>query len=62
METNPQAWIEACAARLRQQWPTVAAEDLREVASGLAEQPRWRQQQPDQAATAWLRQGIPSAS
>lgn len=52
METNPQAWIEACAARLGQQWPTVAPEDLREVASGLAEQPRWREQRPDQAAAA----------
>lgn len=55
-------WISACVARLHQQWPTVDKADLAEVALELADQPKWRQQSPQEAAARWLRQGIPSVA
>ncbi|HXD04892.1 MAG TPA: hypothetical protein VN680_02505 [Burkholderiaceae bacterium] len=55
-------WIERCAERLRQQWPSVATSDLDEIACELWNEREWRQLEPEVAALRWLQQGIPSAA
>ena len=58
METSQ--WIARCALRLREEWPRPAGADLAEAAAELWEQNRWREMEPEVAAAAWLRLGIPS--
>ena len=50
-------WRARCAARLHRTWPTLAQTDLDETAAQLYADPRWRDLQPEQAATEWLRLG-----
>ncbi|MBA3599277.1 MAG: hypothetical protein H0W40_18160 [Methylibium sp.] len=57
---NESQWIARCALRLREEWPRLAGADLAEVAAELWAQERWRTLEPEEAATAWLRQGIPT--
>ena len=52
-------WITRCSARLAQQWPRANAADLDDTALDLWQEARWREQEPEAAALAWLRQGIP---
>ena len=53
-------WIARCALRLREEWTRPAGADLAEAAAELWEQARWREMEPEAAAVAWLRLGIPS--
>ena len=50
----PTQWISQCAARLQQRWPTVAPEQLEEVAIGIWQDGDLRQKPPIEAATTWL--------
>jgi len=59
MEANE--WVARCSARLHAQWPRLRREQRDEVAAELLADPQWRPLEPEQAAVAWLRQGIPSA-
>lgn len=58
MEALPAGvWISLCAERLRQQWRTVALEQLEDVAHALWQDERWRREPPGDAAEGWLRLG-----
>jgi hypothetical protein len=54
-------WIQRCSARLHELWPTVPQEQLAEVAIDIERQARRQLDEPELAATQWLRQGIPDA-
>lgn len=59
MEPMPaRLWIDACAERLRQQWPSIGLAQLEDVALVLWRDARARRQPPHDAAEAWLRQGV----
>jgi hypothetical protein len=53
-ETRESDWISVVAARLRQQWPTIDAEPLDEMAGVLWGYENLRAMAPDQAADTWL--------
>jgi len=56
MENMPATlWIAACAHRLQQQWHTVDALELEDVARGLWRDARLRAMWPEDAAADWLR-------
>lgn len=55
---SAQEWIWRCAQRLRQQWPSLSIADLEETAAELGRDARWQAMAPEQAAEAWLRQGV----
>lgn len=48
-------WIAACAYRLQQQWHTVDARELEEVARELFRDEHLRAMPPEAAAAQWLR-------
>jgi hypothetical protein len=52
-------WIAQCAHRLRKQWPHADPTSIEETASELLQEPALRAMSPAQAATTWLRRGIP---
>jgi hypothetical protein len=52
-------WIARCAGRLEAQWPRIPREQRLEVAQELHLKDEWRSLAPEDAATQWLRQGIP---
>jgi hypothetical protein len=54
-----QEWIARCSARLREQWPRLALEQLQEVAGELHDDTRRRLEEPERAAVLWLKQGLP---
>ena len=54
-----QEWIARCSARLREQWPRLTLEQLREVAEHLHDNTQRQLEEPERAAVQWLRQGIP---
>jgi hypothetical protein len=56
---NRQEWIARCTARLREQWPRLALEQLQEVAEELHHDAQRQLEEPERAATQWLRQGMP---
>lgn len=56
---DPRQWVARCAARLRRQWPRVPPEQIDEVAEELLRELERRTDDPERAATEWLRQGIP---
>lgn len=51
-------WIDRCAARLREQWRSVEAARLDDLAVELWSDPRWNTLAPEAAAVEWLRQGV----
>jgi hypothetical protein len=55
-------WVARCAARLHQRWPRLADEQLREVAQEIHHEAQRQLDQPELAAAAWLRQGLPDAT
>ena len=55
-------WVTWCSARLHAQWPRVRREQRDEAPRELWEQEKWRNQEPEDAALDWLRQGIPNAA
>ncbi|RZT93723.1 hypothetical protein EV670_3276 [Rivibacter subsaxonicus] len=55
-------WIFRCAMRLREQWPRADEVELADTARDLSLQEHLRALEPEDAAVAWLRQGIPSAA
>jgi hypothetical protein len=60
METQREdEWVAQCTRRLRMQWPTLDLQSLEEVARELWVDERLRSQRPEQAATEWLRRGMP---
>jgi hypothetical protein len=59
-EASRQAWIARCAHRLRERWRTVDLPSLEELAAQLWRDERLRSQHPEDAATEWLRRGIPN--
>jgi hypothetical protein len=56
---NRQEWIARCSARLREQWPRLALDQLQEVAAQLHDDTRRQLEEPERAAAQWLRQGMP---
>lgn len=57
---NRQDWIVRCSARLHEQWPRLALEQLQEVAEELHDDTRRQlEDEPERAAVQWLRQGMP---
>ena len=54
-----QEWIARCSARLREQWPRLALEQLQEVAEQLHDNTQRQLEEPEHAVVQWLRQGIP---
>jgi hypothetical protein len=56
---NRQVWIARCSARLREQWPRLALDQLQEVAAQLHDDTRRQLEEPERAAVQWLRQGMP---
>lgn len=59
MTMDPQQWVARCAARLQRQWPRVPPEQIDELAAELRVELERRAEDPERAATEWLRQGIP---
>jgi hypothetical protein len=57
---NPQEWLARCSARLHAQWPKVPQTLRDEVAAELRADPRWTSLPPEDAAAAWLAQGLPN--
>jgi hypothetical protein len=57
-----QDWIARCSARLHERWPRLAEEELREVAAEIQREVQRQVDEPEHAATAWLRQGLPDAT
>jgi len=60
MNEQEQGWIAQCARRLRQQWRTVDATSLEQLASHLHDDADLRRLEPAEAAEQWLRRGIPT--
>lgn len=60
METErEEVWVAQCTRRLRLQWRTLDLESLEQVARELWHNETFRSKRPEQAATEWLRQGMP---
>ena len=59
-EPNRNAWVARCSHRLRERWRTVDLPSLEELAEQLWHDERLRAQRPEEAATEWLRRGIPN--
>jgi hypothetical protein len=59
-ETSPDAWVARCSHRLRERWRTVDLPSLEELARQLWSDERLRAKRPEEAATEWLRRGIPN--
>jgi hypothetical protein len=59
---DPTQWIARCALRLREEWPRLAGADLAEVAAEIWAEDRWQLMEPEAAAVAWLRQGLPTVA
>jgi hypothetical protein len=59
---NADAWTFKFAHQLHQQWPRVDHADLEHLAGALLTEERWSCMEPTEAATQWLRQGIPETS
>jgi hypothetical protein len=57
---NPTHWIARCAARLQQQWPRIPSEQI-ELAREIRLELERQNEDAEQAAQPWLRQGIPDA-
>lgn len=57
---DPVVWTWRFAARLHEQWPRVDRVDLEHLAEALQREERWQAMEPDDAALAWLAQGIPT--
>lgn len=55
------SWIARCSARLQQRWRSIDPQRLDDLALELMREERWRRMEPEAAAVAWLRQGIPDA-
>jgi len=55
-------WVVRCSARLHAQWPRLCRDERDDTARQLWRDERWRNQDPEQAAVEWLRQGIPNAA
>jgi hypothetical protein len=51
-------WIDRCSGRLQEHWRTVEPQQLDDVAIDLWHEPRWRQMEPELAATKWLKLGV----
>ncbi len=51
-------WITRCSQRLQAQWRTVEPEVLEQVAVDLLREARFRALAPEEAAVAWLQQGV----
>lgn len=51
-------WIDRCAARLREQWRSVEAARLDDLAVELWSDRRWNVLPPETAAVEWLKQGV----
>ncbi len=58
---DPHQWVARGAARLRQQWPRVPADQTDELAEELRHELECHVGDPERATAEWLRQGIPSA-
>lgn len=58
---NSEEWAARCAARLRERWQHVPEDQLREVAAEIQRETQRQLDQPEHAATVWLRRGIPDA-
>ena len=56
---NPQEWIVRCSARLHERWPRLPDDQLREVAAEIQREVQRQAEEPERAAAAWLRQGLP---
>lgn len=54
-------WIKRCAARLHEQWPRVADDELSEVAAQLRHDAERLLDEPEITAAQWLQRAIPSA-
>ncbi len=54
MEANAEIWIAACAHKLQRRWPTVAPEQLEELAANLWQVTELRCMAPALAAKSWL--------
>lgn len=48
-------WTRRCAARLREDWPDTAEDELRDIAATLWGERKWNRLSPEVAAIAWLR-------
>lgn len=55
-------WITRCSARLAQQWPRADGAELDDTALDLWQVDHWRDMEPEVAALAWIRLGIPHAA
>jgi len=56
MSPHPEnLWIADCAQRLQQHWRMVDLIELKEVASSLWRDARWRAMPPAEAASDWLK-------
>ena len=52
-------WIARCTARLHAQWPRVPEAQLDEVAEEIRQNAARQVDEPEHAASEWLRHGIP---
>jgi hypothetical protein len=55
----PDSWLHRVSTRLQAQWPTVAPEQLDDLALDLWRDERLRSMPPEDAAAAWLRPVLP---
>jgi hypothetical protein len=54
---NTQEWLQRCAERLQARWPRVPREQLAEVAAEIQRDAERQLEEPEHAATEWLRRG-----
>ena len=59
---NAHEWTWKCAETLHQQWPRVDRVDLEHLAEALLTEDRWKAMEPNEAAQAWLAQGLPNVA